>query len=192
MRGLIVAAEVAGSNPASETKFTRGLRRKAWRAAPQLPKNWGSNMESKPDGVWDCLLSNSSGASWIRFETDALRHIAYAGRQPWRRRHRGHLAQLVERRHDMADVGGSSPSVPTKFQQHDAGLAGAGRRQASTCRSSPWGVKVSWSKPPGSEPGIRGFESHLPRQQQARSSVGRERRATNAEVRGSIPFGPTK
>ena len=35
-------------------------------------------MESKPDGVWDCLLSNSSGASWIRFETDALRHIASA------------------------------------------------------------------------------------------------------------------
>lgn len=113
-------------------------------------------MESKPDRVWDRLLSASSGESWIRFETDALRHIACAGRPSRRRRHRGHLAQLVERRHDMADVGGSSPSVPTKFQQHDAG----------------------------------GIVRHA--SQQVRSSVGLERRATNAEVRGSNPFGPTK
>lgn len=32
-------------------------------------------MEGKPDRVWGCLLSSAFSASWIRFETDALRHI---------------------------------------------------------------------------------------------------------------------
>ena len=39
----------------------------------------------------------------------------------------------------MADVGGSSPSVPTKFPQHDAGEAGAGRRRASTRQEQSMG-----------------------------------------------------